>query len=222
MASTYKPRDAFDFAKLYIKNMNLEKVGVRILDDVNKMMWMAAPWRWTIGSLSAVTLVSNTSDYTIVPPGDFLYLHSAYISDGSTPPRDLHVDPVLPSAVTVVGQPSRIAVASTTLRLAPKPGTQPTSAPNVIALYKKTAPTITAANMGTAGTQVFDDEWFWVFQEGVLWRAYMYGDDARAGSATVTSDGKAQYSGQRGIFEAGLSFMRQNEKLFLPGGKQDV
>jgi hypothetical protein len=185
-------------------------------------MWMAAPWRWTIGSLISLPLATNQIDYGPTIPGDFLFLHSVSLSDGITPPRDLEVEAAIPDNISVIGQPSRVAMAGNSLRVSPRPGNQPSVPPNIVALYKKSAPVITDANMATAGVQVFDDEWFWVFQEGVLWRAYMYGDDSRAGGATVTSDGRIQYTGQRAMFEAGLQFMKENEKLFLPNGKQDV
>jgi hypothetical protein len=215
MASTYAPQRAFDYAKKYLKLMNLEVVAPTLLDDVNKIMWMAAPWRWTIGAMPTVSLIAAHQDYAITVPGDFLYLLNAYLSDGVTAPRPLRVEASLPTAVTLVGQPGRVAMSGAAFRLSPTPGTQPGTAPTLVSLYKKIAPIITAQNMNTAGVQVFDDEWFWVFQEGVNWRAYMYGDDQRAGSAQASADGKIQYTGQRAIFEGALQVMMKNEKLPL-------
>lgn len=212
MASTLKVYQAFEYAKEAIKSMPLERVNARLLDDIHKIMWMAAPWRWTLGSMPVVTVATNTQDYTVSVPGDYLFLQSAYETDSSGNTRDLAIVPSLPATVTLVGQPSKVALTGTTVRLSPKPGTQLSSAPSIISLYKKVAPTITSTNMYTGGTQIFDDEWFWVFQEGVLWKAYLYGDDARAGGVTFNG-GQVQYTGQRASFEAALAFMKANEKL---------
>lgn len=217
MASTFKPQQAFEYAKQFIKDMPLDRVAPRLADDVHKIMWMAAPWRWTLGSMPVVTLTSSTQDYSVVVPGDLLFLAEAYETDGVTAPRKLIIEPTLPTTVTLVGQPSRLALMAGSLyRLSPKPGTQPSTAPSIISLYKKVAPTITASTMSTAGVQIFDDEWFWVFQEGFLWKAYLYADDARAGGVTTNSRGEVQYTGQRAAFESALIFMKANEKL--PGG----
>lgn len=213
MASTFKPQQAFDYAKTYIKDMPLERLGPAVLDDVHKIMWMAAPWRWTLGSFPVVTVVTDTQDYSVSVPADFLYLVDAYETDGVKPTRPLKIEPTLPTTVTLVGQVGRVALNGTTFRLSPKPGTQPSSAPKIISMYKKTAPNITASNQATAGVQIFDDEWFWVFREGVLWKAYQFADDSRAGSVQVASNGQIQYTGQRATFEAALTFMKANEKL---------
>jgi hypothetical protein len=220
MASTLAPQRAFDYAKHFIKDMSLEKVGPQILDDVSKIMWMAAPWRWTLGSLPTVTLIAGTQDYTITFPGDFLYILDSYVSDGTIAPRDLKVEAFLPNSITTVGQASEVSAQGTLLRVGPIPATFPTTGPTLISRYKKTAPQLTAANMATAGTQVFDDEWFWVFQEGVLWRAYLYADDNRAGGATVAK-GQVEYTGQLGVFQAALQFMRETEKMPLLDEKRD-
>ncbi len=204
MASTLAPQDAFTNAKHFLKDMNLEKVAPRILDDVSKIMWM--------------TLVGATQTYTVGATTDFLYLYSAYLTDGSTT-RTLAIEPVLPAAVTIQGQVSHVSVSGTsgvTVNVSPLPGTQPATAPKIVSLYKKMAPTITAANQATPGVQIFDDEWFWVYQEGVLWKAYMYGDDQRAGSAQIGANGQVSFSGQRAIFEAAMQFMKANEKLPAP------
>lgn len=212
MASTLRLNDAFDWVKFMVKNMPLETVKLRLMQDVLSIMWMAAPWRWSVGTLNTVTL-NGAQDYPYSYPNDFLYLLSAYITDGKSTYIDLHVEPDLPVA-GLVGQPSRICVIPPQGNLRLYPG--PNSFPNphyLITLYKRMAPVLTNGNIAGVGTQLFDDEWYWVFEEGVLWKAYQYADDARAGSATMTSDGKYQYTGQRGVFEAALVQMKEREKM---------
>lgn len=207
------PSDAFDFAKIYVKNSRLDDVKVRILDDVNKYMWMAAPWRWTIGSMPDIVLAANTQDYPISKPADFLFLQEAYVIDGSTAPRPLIVEATLPTLTRYVGQPSRVAVVGSTVRISPVPGSFTGNLTNhVVSEYKIVAPDITSGNAGTPGAQVFPDSWFWVYQAGVLWRSYLYADDDRAGNVTF-AEGKVQYTGLRADFEAGLQTMRQTEKI---------
>lgn len=227
MSSTFSPIKAFDYAKRYIKNMPLEQVQVQILDDVNKYMWMAAPWRWTIGTLGPVSLINSTQDYASVTcPSDFLYVQDAYITDAAGGvPRYLHVEPYLPSGGKL-GTPSHCTFinytlgATGTLRLHPQPGNVVTNW-EVIARYKKIAPVLSASNINTSGILVFDDEWFHVYVSGVLYYAYLFGDDQRAGSAQIDpASGKVQFSGQRGVWEANIAIMKQHEKLPSVSGAQ--
>lgn len=224
MASTYRPKDAFDYAKHYVKEQALEKVGYRLLDDVQKIMWMAAPWRWSIGSMPTFNLTAATQDYTITLPGDFLYLVDAYVTDGLTAPRYLKVEATLPTTGELTGQPNHLAIIGSTIaRVLPVPGSVQNT-PTVVSLYKRISPVITNTNLTNAGVQVFDDEWFWVYQEGVLWRAYQYADDNRAGSAQTSSkDGEStvSYSGQFAVFMAALEKMKQNEPLIKLGSQRE-
>ena len=190
---------------------------IRVLDDVNKIMWMKAPWRWTLGTFPLIALANNQQDYNITIPSDFLYLQDSYITDASGgAARELHIEPFLPSGGKK-GVPSRCAVSgaagiSGTYRLFPQPGNLD-PAWEVVSLYKKISPIISPSNVNTNGVLVFDDEWFWVYVSGILYYAYLYGDDQRAGSATVGANGQVQFSGQRGVFEANLQIMMQREKL---------
>lgn len=221
MASTFAPSDAFAYSKRLIKNMPLEDVQARLLDDVSKIMWMRAPWRWTIGHLPEVTLVAGQSEYPIVLPADFLFLQSAYLADDdSGAVRPLHVEPILPATIRQTGQVSRVSIhldgAGDKLRVMPLPADlKPGTTYRVVSIYKKEAPIITALNMSNAGVHVLDDEWFPVYVDGVLWKAYLFGDDGRAGSVNVDSSGRVQRTGQAAVFEAGLVTMRETEKLPL-------
>lgn len=222
MASTYKPIDAIDSAKAMIKGMPIERVQIRVLNDVCSMLWLAAPWRWTVGALEDIELESAEQDYSITMPSDFLYLQSSYISDNAgNIPRILNIEPYIVPAGKV-GTPTRIALISTeeeddvitgNFRIAPVPGNIPTGW-TVNSLYKKTAPVLKNSNINNAGLLVFDDEWFYVFVSGVLYYAYLFGDDQRAGGAQIDpSSGKVTFSGQRGVFEANILQMKQREKL---------
>jgi hypothetical protein len=231
VASTYKPSDGIDYIKSMLKGMNIDqptKNGlvppqIGMMNIVLNMMWMYAPWRWTLGSLTATTVLSTTQDYATTLPSDFLFIDNSYVHDGINVPRPLHVTASLPTNVSVVGNPSEIAVIpgtfpAATLRLFPKPGTLPVSpVQQVISLYKKTCPIVTEANMFTAGIHVFDDEWFWVYEEGLKWQGFVWGDQqAAAGGVSVGSNGQQQFTGQFGTFMHGLQLMMAKEKLPTP------
>lgn len=216
MAALLRPVDALDYASVFIKGQPIEVLQERVLDDASKYLWMAAPWRWTIGTVGSITLVDGTMDYTLAPPVDFLYPIYAYFADGSTTPQYIDIEPTLPSTCPQKGQPSRLAyVGSNTWRFYPKPVV--TGTKTVVIMYKKVAPTITVQNSYTSGTLVMDDEWFWVYQEIVLWKAFTYADDRRAGDSQMSSDGKWNYSGKRGEAEAAIQYMREREKLPIFG-----
>lgn len=217
MAATKQPADALLYVKSFLKRMPLEDIGPQLLETVSTIIWMSSPWRWTVGSLAATSLTSNTQDYTITAPADFLNLLDGFIADGAGVYRPLHMDSSLPTDVKVVGNPARIAYqGSNTFRVFPKPGIIPSSpAQQLILRYKKNPPTIDNQTQYTAGRLVMDDAWFWVYEEGVLWKAYQWGDDNRAGSVTIDSQGRAQYTGQLAVFRDALRQMAEREKLSL-------
>ena len=224
MASTLFPSAAFDSAKVFLKRMPLDDVKAVICDDAAKMMWTAAPWRWTIAAFPTVTLAANTQDYTVAIPSDFLYLQEAYLTnENGDVKQDLDIGPLrvaggsaqIPTEVTITGTPGT----NGTLRTFPRIGTiRSGDTLKIFSTYKKTATTITTGNIGTA-ILAFDDDWFWVYRSGVLYFAYLYGDDPRAGEAVIDDKGNYKFSGQRGVFETNLALMREREKLANFGGR---
>lgn len=221
MANTIPPIVAFDYVKRMIKFMPLDQIMARLVNRVAYYMWMDAPWRWTLGSLPVVPLIANTQDYTAAFPSDFLYPVSCYIVRGSAtagdiaPGRELQIWPTMETARGVLGNPSMIAWIGTagtngTVRINPIPG-QVNTIENVIGLYKKSMTPFTNSTVYT-GTMPFDDEWFPVFEEGVLWQAYLFADDRKAGEASGIGE-KMQFSGQRAVFESALQHMREREPL---------
>lgn len=220
--ATYIPQTAIDFVTSMVKGMPFTvDVGTVSADRISKIVWTAAPWSWTLGSLDpAVSIVASTQDYTITKPADFYYLERSYLWDGNKE-IDLNIEASLPTLVTTPGIPSRVALiagVSTKLRFAPIP----TKAYTNVNLYKKTYPAITSLNVATPGALILPDEWAWVYEQGMLWQAYLYADDRRAGEATISNDGKRQYTGQLGMFMAALQEMRESEKALIrsPSGDQ--
>lgn len=217
MAATLTPNAAFDNAKIFVRNMPLEDVRYRILDNANKMIWMAHPWRWTLGSVTNFNLADNTQDYTQAPPGDFLYTRYAYCTDGNTRPILVPVASLPTTEVIAAGTPSQIAfMGSNTWRLFPKPGAYGGTTWTVVQLYKKAAPLITVANAGTGGALVMDDEWFHVYEECVLYWAFKYAFDSREGQAQYdVSARKAVLGGQLAKAKYWIGQMAESEPLKL-------
>lgn len=220
MASLYAPSAAFNYVKKMIKNMPIQDIRAQVLDDTLKMMWEAAPWAFSIGSFPDVTIVANQQDYTVAIPATFRKLQHAYITDstGQTQRSAIEIVPLI-EAGGPPGQISSVAISGTpgmsgTMRTYPTWGAVRVGATlKIISQYKKVAPTITDLNYNTPGVQVFDDDWFWVYNSGVLYQAYLYGDDQRAGGASMGANGQWQFTGQRAVFEANLQFMREHEPL---------
>lgn len=216
MAATKKPIEAFNAAKAILGNVTLEKVKYNILDAAIKMIWTGAPWRWSIGSLPVISLEADKTDYTVTFPYDFLYIHRAYVTDERGTPRELRVASALPGNASFYGLPSEIAVSDGKIRIYPKPAGV-SEGNSLIVQYKKQAPVIDAVSAEQPGALVIDDEWFWVYESAVLYFAFVYSDDPRAGSAQAdVATGRAAFTGQRGIFEANLAMMRQREPLVHP------
>ena len=100
------------------------------------------------------------------------------------------------------------------MRVSPKPA-QVQGTQTVIGLYKKLFTPFTDSNIYTTGVPE-GDNWYHVFQSGVLWKAYQYADDQRAGDASVrANDAQVSFSGARGTFEANLIQMKEREPLLL-------
>jgi hypothetical protein len=212
MAALEFPITAVDYCQRLIKSMPIDQISIIAQNKVLRILWMAAPWRWSIGTLTAIPLVSGTQDYTLAPPTDFLYLLHGIATTGDQQ-RHLEVLPSLPTDVKQSGQPLFYSYAgSNTFRFFPKPIVPTSPTTNVLSWYKKTSPIITNQNQHTAGTLVMDDEWFHVFEAGLLWQFYLYGDDSRAGGAQF--DGRSiQYTGQRAVFESHIAEMKLREPL---------
>jgi len=215
------PQDALNYAKRYVGNMPVDdtETKYRLLDDAHAKFWMAAPWRWTLGSLEVVTVVNDQQDYDLAGTyTDLLYVVHAAITEGETR-NDLSVAAVLPSTSVLKGIPKSLQYIAGTpnkIRLLPVPTGYPTTAmPRILGTYKKKYTEITAANYTSNYETTFGipAEWFWVYQEIVLLKAMQFAHDPRLGG--VGFGGNVSYSGQYGAVEAAIQEMRMAEKKFF-------
>jgi len=218
------PNEAIAYAKRFLGNMPLDDstIKLRILDDAHKKLWMAAPWSWTLGSLEVVTLVNDQQEVNLVSePADFLGLvRASMISPNEATPNDLAISASLPVTTIIKGRPTQVQYVAGTpdkLRFLPVPtgyATVPSAqVPKILSTYKKKSTEITAGNVATSyqTTSGVPDEWFWVYQEIVLFKGFQFSHDPRLGTMQVGPNGVV-FSGQYAAVEAAIAEMRRNEK----------
>lgn len=223
MATFYTPANAVAVAKSLIKKMSLDTttnptVAYQIADAANSLMWYAAPWYWTLGQLGNVTLTASAQDYaTAQQPTDFLYLHRCQVTDGANLNE---VTPVaqLPTTEVQIGNPSQVSQIFTSgtnlgVRFWPRPSAG--EARIAVLQYKRSPSVISSTLFATSSAFAWPDVYYPVYQEGVLWAAYRWADDQRAGGAETDENGKTTYTGVLGSFMAMLHDMRRAEKLPL-------
>lgn len=222
------PNDAMAYAKRFVGNMPIDDstIKFRILDDAHVKLWMAANWSWTLGALEVVSLTNDTQEVNLAGAyTDFLGLvHASYVGSGGQETKgDIAISAILPVTTIITGRPTQIMYVPGTpnkVRFLPVPtgyATLPVSqVPKVLAIYKKKRTEIVTGNAGNSylTTSGVPDEWFWVYQEIVLLKAYQFTHDPRLGNVQTGPNGVA-YTGQFAVVEAALAAMRANEEPLL-------
>lgn len=212
--AVFTPGDAFSYAKTMVKSMRLDDIKLRILFDALSMVWHAAPWPWTLGEIaeSPLTIVAGTTDYTITVPSDFNHLKSVYLTDGANIFSPIAVRGLLPSNSVITGQTLEVSkvAGQTKVRVYPKPpASLPSTAQKLLLFYKKNVPNLTSSDYASTSILSLDDDWFRVYCAAVLYYAYLYADDDRAGSAIYEPKGESyRFTGQRAVLETELQQMR--------------
>ncbi len=228
MSAQFSPASAFTLTKQMVKSMPIENILPDIVDNPSKMFWEAAPWRWTLGALTAVVVPSNADDVSLgTLPDDFFFAYQAWLVSDSDAgvPTYLEVVGALPADISVRGPALRIAIegeagATGTARFYPAPGTLSANT-KLYVLYKKKAPVLTKQNMDKTDVLLFPDDYYFVYCAGMLYYGYLFADDNRAGAATL-SEGRIAYSGQLGVFQALIEGVRQREKLPIEDDRMPV
>lgn len=179
--STYTPTNALAFAKLFVKNSPIDNatIGPQICDAANRMLWMAAPWSWTLGVFTPTTIVAATQAYTLTDPNDFLRFEWAGRSTANDRMEDLEIVSMVPTDTSYKQVPKKIAFTSVSSGINYRVWPTPAAADGrIFIIYKKVATKIVTAGMSSVLT--FPDEFFHVFENAVLWKAMIYTQDPRA------------------------------------------
>lgn len=221
MPQLASPNDALVSAAIMLKNQPVVQLQQSILQDASSMLWLAAPWRWSLDVVTPFVAVGGSQDFVFTLPADWLRFERGWLQDSS---KAQELQPCATQPVsTLPSQPVYFSYlrsgSSDLIRLngvLPPVGSGQTGNASFYAVYKKVAPDLTNT-FNTPGALQMDDSYFWVYRQLVLYFAYLYGDDTRAGSATtvMSPDGKVQvqYSGQLGVAHAAIEFMRITENV---------
>lgn len=218
MAATFTPSNALSYVKRVLGNMPIDdtEIELRILNAAANRIHVTAPWRWAVGTFQDVLLASATDDYTITDPGDVLFplFGQLFFVDGKV--KNVTAVGSLPANDSVAGEPSRFSLTSATnIRVWPTPSDYGSGKfPTLVSFYKKQNTVITDGNKATASTLLFPDEWFWVFEELVLYYGFKFSRDPQTGAARVNG-GTVETSGQLAVAQAALQEMILREKPLL-------
>ncbi len=204
-----------------IKNMPITLIQNPALQDPASLIWMYAPWSWTLGLVTPFVVAGGAQDYPFTLPADFLRFERGWLQD-TDKQQDLQAVCLQPVS-TLVSQPVYFSGQSVSAvdkirfnAIVPPVGSGSSGSVSFYAVYKKIAPdlSITYNDPGALG---MPDTYFWVYREAVLYYALKYSDDQRAGSCTSVIDKEGnmqvQYSGQMGVMYAALDLMRKTENL---------
>lgn len=208
------PLAAYTSAFVMVKKPGpLDDLKVAILQDASSHLWHLAPWPWTIGAIASVAL-THAQEFAVTIPGDFLRLERVWVVD------DVGAQPLtitgFEQVQTIEGTPKSVAYVVNSgdkLRLNAVYPTGNPNTPTIKSLYKVKAPDLTTAYV-TPGALVMPDDYFYVYRSFVLYHAYKFADDPRAGTPTMAYDPASgrtqmQYSGQLGVAMGEAEELRQ-------------
>lgn len=190
MGATYTPNDAITYVSPFIKNIPISTVQSAACDFVQSFIWRwPVPWRWAMKPLTAISLTNGVQDYTIAD-SDFMTLIRARITRTDTTPNQnndnltvMHfLPPDIQSNIDPMAVTSCAHVPTTStplrLRLTRSVGVSGAATYQINGEYKYTPTKIVSGNMATP--LVFQDHYFDVYCDGLLWRLYQLADDSRA------------------------------------------
>jgi hypothetical protein len=188
-------------------------IQVAAADQINAIIWNAYPWRWSQKAITPISLVDGTQDYSFAPSDLFRLvqirlvdtLANPHVYDELTVLRNLYPD--LTKASFRGGLKNAAYVPATSKVRLNQAAAVPTGNTYEIQGEYQYQPTKITA---TSATFPFPDQYFMVFNAGLLWQFFMLSKDDRAGNVQFTKNG-AVYTGQMGVFFDALMAMREAE-----------
>lgn len=222
---TYTGQNAIDLIKKHIKGMPLDGMEAILVDQVNSLIWTAYPWKWTLADLTPIDLEDGVQDYSLTNNDVFKLITANIVRTDLTPKEYRELSIVESIGVEVAWKGGLESIRRLALMKGNKIRLQMAadiSSPVTLQIqgeYQQTPTKITALTTALP----IPDHHFAVFTEGLLWRAYKYADDPRAGSIQIVKGGNPVYTGQMGIFFALLQGMMEvedstnGEPSMLPG-----
>lgn len=215
--STFAPQDAIDMAKAMNHKIPILPIQVYCVNQVNSMIWTAAPWTWTQAALTAITpLINGTQDYAHSQTDLYRIVNLRLARTDLSPVKyqeltqKTHLGVELERKAGIDGiRNFSFEPAINKIRLDYAASVGGTAVLALQGEYQKKPTAITQSTLTTVLTQ--PDEYFNVFLAGVRWMFYDLADDSRAGTSQEVTLGRKVFSGQLGVFMAFLDAMKQAE-----------
>jgi hypothetical protein len=212
--AVYTVSDSVQFTQAICSNIPVDSIKVIAADSVNSIMWNCYPWRWAQKAMTAIPLVDGTQDYTFAPT-DFMRLVAARLVQTSSTPDTYDELTVVRNLAPDLGKSgfmgglTQIATvpATSKLRLTCAAAVATGQTFEIQGEYQFQPAKITS----TGASLAFPDQYFGVFNEGLLWMFYRLSKDSREGSAQANGKGGVVYTGQMGAFFDALMSMREAE-----------
>lgn len=214
---SFSPQDAIDMAKAMNHKIPSLTIQVWVVNQVNSIIWTAAPWGWTTTALTTITpLVDGTQDYAHSQT-DFYRVVNLRLARTDLSPvkyqelnQKNHLGVELERKAGIDGiRNFSWEAAISKIRLDYAASVGGTAVLALLGEYQKTPTAIDQSTLSTSLVQ--PDHYFNVFLAGVRWMFYDLADDPRAGTATEITLGRKSYSGQLGVFMSFLDAMKQAE-----------
>lgn len=213
---TYTHQNIVDYVQRLVKGIPVSDIDEVCVDQIHSIFWRAYPWRWTRGTLTPITLVDGTQDYSYANTNLWKMLSPRVRLNGTggavNQYRDLRMQRWLePDLVNKMAWPN-FGLLCHDINQDKFRFEGAVSSPTVASMqlegeYWKQPTKVT--NLGA--TVPFPDFYFNVEAEGILWLLYRLADDARAGTAQLIR-GQVVYTGQLGVFVDALMAAKEYEE----------
>lgn len=209
--ANYTFDEGITVVKAFVKNVPAASMQTVACDQAYARIWFAYPWDWTLGALTAITLVDGTQDYTITN-NDFWKLTEGRITRTDLTPdeyQELDVVEFLPPELSIkVGWKNFKSISrdprSGKLRLESAASVPSGVTLQIDGTYQKFPTKLT----GTTGSLASPDYHFQTFLDWLTYYFYKFTDDSRAGGVSVVkSSGEKVYSGQMAVAMDSLNTM---------------
>lgn len=218
MAFTYSWGDLVSLVGDMVKGVPLSKLNVKICDLISAEMWNEYPWKQAITNTAkgSIPLLDSVQDYTCAAPNIDRLLKAWLIRYDVTPnevrdldvKKDLSIDLYPRSYVSIRAVSLQQSLGLFRIESA-------VNIPSGVQIelqcdYQINPQKVTSLN----DILWMDDRWWGVAVHGLMWWAYQFTDDSRAGSANTDAFGRIiGYTGQLGTYKAAVNKMKMGEEV---------
>lgn len=213
---TLTPQDAIDMAKAMNHKVPTLPIQAYVCNQINAMIWTAAPWNWTQAALTGITLTDGTQDYAHAQTDLYRVVNLRLARTDLTPVKYTELNQKSHLGVELERKAGIDGIRNFSyeggiakIRLDYAATVSGTTVLQLQGEYQRVPTSINQSNLTSALIQ--PDHYFNVFLSGVRWMFYQLADDPRAGTSSEITVGRKSYSGQLGEFMSFLDAMKQAE-----------